>query len=240
MYAIALNTFIRSVVIFVLMMILTRLITRKLISEMTFFDFVVAIIIGEVGAEYALAHQRTPLGAAITLVVLTALAIITAKLSMKSVKLRKLLNSEPVVLVARGQIIYRNIKRMRVTVNDLLSVLREKDVFNIADAEYVIMEPTGKFSVLLKHDKHPVTVSDLNLQTTYKGLTTDLVIDGRVMSENLKQTNFDEKWLDEQLKKNGALNIKDVLYAGLDSNGGLYVSIKDYNKKESQGKYGIE
>jgi len=113
-------------------------------------------------------------------------------------------------------------------------------VFNISDVEFAIMENNGKLSVLKKSQKQTVTPSDLNLPTAYIGLNKDLVIDGEIMKENLQDIHLDEGWLHSKIKSQGIEDIRDVFYAGLDTSGNLYISIKNQKNVEKHGQYGIE
>jgi uncharacterized membrane protein YcaP (DUF421 family) len=224
---------------FVLSLFLVRIMGRKLISQMTFFDFVVGVALGSTVAALAIGPNNTAYNAVTVLVVFTLLAVITGVLHLRSQGFRKLIESEPVTMIANGQIVEGNLAKTRLSLNDLLMLLREKNVFNIGDVEFALLENDGKLSVLPKSQKQPVTPSDLNLATGYKGLTRDLILDGEVMVENLKDAGLDESWLTSRLQAQGTGGVKEVFYAGLDTAGNLYVSLKK-SEKESHGKYGLE
>ena len=234
-----LMTLIRSGLVYLLMLVLTRIMGRKLISEMTFFDFVVGITIGATASTLASGPKANAAISTTVLVTFALLGVATGYLSLKSRRFRKLVNSEPVTMIANGRIIEPNLRKTRVTLTELLRLLREKDIFNLSDVEFALMEPNGKLSVLPKSQKQPVTPSDLHLETVYHGLTKDLILDGRIMRENLKDAHLEEGWLMEQLNRQGIATVEEVFYAGLDSSGGLYISRKGAIK-ETTGKYGIE
>ena len=117
-------------------------------------------------------------------------------------------------------------KKLIYHVDDLMMQLRDKNVFNIADVEFAISEPNGKLSVLLKSQKRPVTPHDLQLSTTYEGVPSEMISDGIVIMQNLKQNNLTEEWLYGELEKQGINSVKEVFYASLDSNGHLYIDKK--------------
>ncbi|HBV86314.1 DUF421 domain-containing protein [Desulfosporosinus sp.] len=229
----------RALFAFILLLIVARLMGRKVISQMTFFDFGVAISIGSITANLAMSQGSTTITAVTVLITFGTLSIITGYLHIKSLWFRKLTNSEPVTAIANGQIIDKNLKRLRLTTNELTSLLREKNIFNIADVEFAILENEGKLSVLPKSQKQPLTPSDLNITTVYKGLTADIIIDGNIMQENLRSAKLNEEWLKNQLNSQGISSVQEVFYAGLDSSGNLYVS-KKTNNEETEGQYGIE
>ncbi|MCX7709388.1 MAG: DUF421 domain-containing protein [Clostridia bacterium] len=228
-----------AIISFFLALLLSRIIGRKLISQMTFFDFVIGVTLGSLTANLALSSEHRVLSSSTAMITLTLVVLLVDYGHLKSFFLRKLTESEPVALISNGKIVDKNMRKTRFTVNDLMMLLREKNVFNIADVEFALIETDGKLSVLPKSQKQPVTPSDLGISTGYRGLTKDLVIDGRLMAENLKGVNLDEQWLKNELKSYGVMNIKEVFYAGLDTAGNLYIS-KRQDKNETPGQYGIE
>lgn len=235
-----LPSILRSAAAYILLLVLTRIMGRKIISQMTFFDFVVAITIGAVAAVQALGKENSIIGTIASMLTFTILVLITDYLHIKSLIFRKVIDSKPVILIENGKIVDNNMKRTRYNINNLMMKLREKDIFNIADVEFAIMETDGELSILPKSDKKPVTPSDLKIPVTYTGLTRDIVVDGKVMTHNLKHANLNEKWLKEHLSKQGITNISEVFYAGLDSSNNIYVSKKGQIKNTSKDKYGLE
>lgn len=234
------NSILRACIAYLLLLLVARFMGRKSLSQMTFFDFATIITLGSVTANLAMGPENTPTIAATTLITLGALAILTGYLHIKSMWVRKLTNSEPVTAIENGKIIDQNLKKLRFTVNELSSMLRKKNVFNYGDVEFAIIENDGQLSVLPKSQKAPLTPSDLSISTSYTGLTKDLIIDGKVLVENLKSVKLDEKWLYAQLSNQGIFNIEQVFYAGLDSSGNLYVSVSQTDTQEYHGQYGID
>lgn len=230
---------IRTIFAFFLALCLARFMGRKAVSQMTFFDFVVAITLGSVTATIAISSPTSVYSPTTALIVLALLTVLVDFIHIKSIRFRKLVESEPVVLIANGLIINQNMKRVRVSIQDLTTLLREKNIFNITDVEFAVLENDGKLSVLPKSQKQPTTPSDLNIATPYKGLMKDIIIDGKLLLYNLINASQDKQWLITQLKSQGVTSIKEVFYAGLDTSGNLYVSVKNYTI-EKPGKYGIE
>ena len=111
---------------------------------------------------------------------------------------------------------------------DLMMMLRSKDVFNVDDVEFAVFEQNGKLSVLLKSQKKPLTPQDMNISTQYIGLPTNLIVDGRLNVEALKSVNLSKAWLEYHLKKKNIMNINDVFLAQLDTQGNLFIDMKDY------------
>ncbi|TDX49055.1 DUF421 domain-containing protein [Orenia marismortui] len=234
-----LNLIIKTIIAYFLLLFLSRVIGRKIIAQMTFFDFAVGITVGTITGSIAMGSKPTSLSASIVLIILALLVLLTDYLHLKSYLIRKYFNSEPVVLVKNGKIVEENMKKTRYTINDLMMQLRKKNIFDIGDVEFAIVEIDGKVSVQEKSQKQPVTPQDLNLSTLYKGLTKDLIIDGEIMNENLDDARLDRKWLIRELSNKDIDDIQRIFYAGLDTSGNLYVSLKQH-KEEKEGEYGLE
>lgn len=240
MEKVILDTIIRSVVVYILAIFLTRFMGRKLISQMTFFDFVIGVSMGSIIANAIVGQQFTSMSAMTALILVSILVIATGYIHIKSFKVRKIVNSEPITLVQDGVIVEKNMKNIRLTINELLMKLREKNAFNIADVEFAMMETDGQLSVLTKADKQPLTPHDVNILTTNTGLMKDIIIDGNVMEENLLNLGLNKEWLQIQLNNQNIKKASQVFYAGLDNSEKLHISKKNVNINETHGKYGIE
>lgn len=208
---------------FIIILVLGKAIGRKLISRITYFDFIVGVILGSIGARIALGPEESPLLATISAIVLTIMVIITDYIDIKSINFRKLVDGEPIILISNGQLLSYNLKKARITINKLMMQLREKDIFNVYDVALASVETDGELTVLLKANKQTVTAGDLNIAKSYNGLMIDIIIDGRIMYNDLKRTSYDERWVREQLKSHNISDLEEVFYAGLNA-GTLYVS----------------
>ncbi|WP_368488915.1 DUF421 domain-containing protein [Clostridium sp. BJN0013] len=216
----------RSVSTYIILLTLGRIIGRKLISRITFYDFIVGVALGSIAVRIALGSQESPFLATISVIVITILVVITDYLSIKSFKFRTLVDGKPVVLISNGKVLDYNLKKVKIAINELMMQLREKDIFNIEDVEFAVIENDGELTVLPKTNKQPITAGDLNISINYTGLTSDIIIDGKIMYDNLKSTNHDEEWIREQLKTHNICDVKEVFYAGVNAAGILYVSTK--------------
>ncbi|MFL0166004.1 MULTISPECIES: YetF domain-containing protein [Clostridium] len=232
------NVILRSIAVYALALILARIMGRKIISHMTLFDFIVGMSMGSLVANAMIGSESTFLSSIIALIVISTLSIGSAYLDTKSFKIRKLANSEPVTVVENGNIVEENMKNMKLTVNELMMKMREKNAFSLADVEFAIMETDGELSVLPKADKKPLTPSQMKIKTTNEGLMKDVIIDGEIIRENLKSAGVNEDWLHKELKKQNIEKINDVFYAGIYANEKLHVSKR--NKNENHGQCGIE
>lgn len=221
-----LEVIIRSISTYILLLIAGRLIGRKLISRITFFDFIVSITLGSIAVRIALGSQESPYLAALAVVIITILVVITDYFDIKSINFRKLVDGEPIILVSSGKLLDYNLKKARITVNKLMMQLREKNIFELEDVAIALIESDGELTVLPRPGKSPITTEDLNIQKNYNGISIDIIIDGEIMYDNLKNTNHDKQWLMNQLRTYNIYDVKEVFYAGLNSTGILYVSKK--------------
>lgn len=224
-----LNTAIRSIVVYIIAIFLSRLMGKKLISQMTFFDFVIGVSMGAIIANSIVGQTFTPLSAIVAFIVLSILVIATGYIHIKSFKLRKIINSKPDILIDNGNIVEANMKSNRITISELMMKLREKNIFNIADVEFAIMETDGELSVLPKPNEKPLTPNDMNINITSTGLTHDIIIDGNILDENLKNIGLDKNWLLLQLNSQDIKDASEVFYAGTDNSKKLYVSKKQFS-----------
>ncbi|MGE5396255.1 MAG: YetF domain-containing protein [Chitinophagales bacterium] len=227
---VVLKTALFAVFGYVFSLFLVRLVGRKTISQMTLFDFILAVSLGTIAATIGLGPDR--LSAVVTLIVFVAVTILIDYLHIRSIPLRKMIGSEPLTVIKNGLIMEENLKHARVTINHLNMMLREKGIFNISDVEFALMETDGKISVLPKSQKQPLTPSDLGMKTNYRGLTRDIILDGTVLFDNLYDVHLDENWLSSMLREQGIFSYNEVFYAGLDTDGTLYLAPKVRKKPE--------
>ena len=180
----------RLVLSFVVLFVMARIMGRKEISQMTFFNFVSAIAIGSIAANTVL-NPNTPLSfGIISLVGWSAFTIILGFIDIKSKTLRKITTGDPVIVIKDGQIIKEALRNVQLNLNSLKSLLREKNVFEIADVDYAIFETNGKLSVMKKEIKQPLTKGDLKTfkkQFNIYPFATEVISDGRILTDNLNK-----------------------------------------------------
>jgi uncharacterized membrane protein YcaP (DUF421 family) len=231
-----LNIAIKSIVSIIALFFVSKLIGKKHIAQITFFDYIVGIVIGSIAGSLS-AERGTDYTSGLTALITWGLfAFLVSYISMKSMRVRRFFDSAPTAFIQNGKIIYENLKKEKISINDFLEELRIKGVFNVADVEFAIFETDGEISVQLKSQKQPLTADALHIPTQYQGLSANLIIDGNIMRENLKLVNLDEEWLKNELFKRSITSENDVLLAALDTEGKLYLSLKG-EKNEDVKKY---
>jgi len=216
----------KAVIAFVVVLLMARWLNKEQLSQLTFYDWIVSITIGSIAANLATDPEGRTLEHVVVLVVFSAAAYLTGMITEKSRPLRKLIEGEPTVVIHNGRILEHNMAKLHYNLDNLLSQLRDKNVFNIEDVEFALLEGNGGLSVLLKSQKRPVTPADLNIPTSYEGISSEIIVDGQVIYQNLKQNQLDEQWLIAELKKRGYNSPRDIVFASLSSDGQLYIDDK--------------
>ena len=217
----------KGILAFVLLLLLARWLNKKQVSELTFYDWVVGITMGSLTAIMATSTGGRIVDYIVVLVVFCAAAYLTGMITVKSRPLRKLIEGEPTVVIHNGRILEHNMAKLHYNLDNLMSQLRDKNVFNIEDVEFALLEGNGGLSVLLKSQKRPVTPTDFNIPTGYEGMSSEIIVDGQVIYQNLRQNQLDEQWLIAELKKRGYNSPRDIVFAGLSSDGQLYIDDKN-------------
>jgi uncharacterized membrane protein YcaP (DUF421 family) len=213
----------RSIASFGLLLIGTRILGKQTISKMTMFDFVATISLGAISANLAFNTTIKAHHAVIALSVYIIVIFTIAFISLKSRKYRKFLAGDPTIVIQNGKILEENMNKMRYTLDYLNQQLREKDVFNIEEVLFAIIETNGTLTVLKKPQFRNVTRQDLMIPITPEYiLPIELIMDGEIIKENLEQNNLTESWLHSELRKRNLVQ-HEVLYAVLSGNGNMYV-----------------
>lgn len=213
----AFEVVIRCVIAMTTLFFMTKLLGKKQVSELSLFDYVVGISIGNFASEMAINLEAEFFNSMLAIVVFGVLAYIISILTLKSLKLRKFFIGSPTILLEHGNLIYKNMKKSMIDVNDILSQAREMGYFDISEVEFAILEANGKISFLPKGEYKNVNIKDMNLKIEKQGLCANVIIDGNIMNDNLINIGKDEKWLLHVLDVKGK-NVSDILLATIDIN----------------------
>lgn len=221
-----LNIAIRTIAIAIIIFFLTKLLGKKQISQLNFFDYIVGITVGSTAADIALDIEKNFMGGVVSLVIFILIAYGISIITMKSIVFRRFLTGVPTVLVEKGKIIESGLKKCKLDVNELLAEARIEGYFNIDEIDYALMEINGAISFLPKDKDKPVTKDDMKIKSDNNGLTVNGIIDGNYMINNMNAIGKDKKWLDHQLKIKGYNSYDKILLATIDSN----YKVKVYEK----------
>ena len=192
-------TFFRSIVLYIIVLIVMRLMGKREISQMQPFELAISIMIADL-ASIPMTEIGIPISNGIVPILgLLIMHLIISVINIKSITLRKIICGKPSILIYRGKIDEKVLKKERFTINELQERLRRNNVVNLGDVEYAILETSGEVTIILKPEKRGTIPEDFNIVPEYEGISYDLVVDGKVMNENLKKLGKDYKWLEKQL-----------------------------------------
>lgn len=221
---------IRLLVSFMTLLLLTRWMSRKLLSHMTFFDFISGITIGSIGANLVFNPSLSIRNGLLALLGWSIITVALGYIDIHSKKARTLLDGEPRILIKKGNIMENQLKAVRLNVDSLMALLREKEVFSLEDVNYAIFETNGELSVLKMDSQKEVTKSDLNLSSESPAappIGTEVISDGKLVTSNLQKLNLTEEWVQLQLKNKGIHKLEDVFYGAINKDGMLIIDKKE-------------
>lgn len=219
-----LSIILRTTLAFFVLMILTRLLGKKQMSQMTYFNYITGITIGSLTANIISTSSESITDEITGLLWWVFLVLLIAYITLKSSKLRIIIDGQPTILIRKGKLLKNTLKSTRLNLDDLSMMLRSKDIFSIADVDYAILEPNGQITVLKKQAQLNVTRADINIPTVDPVyLPSEIITDGKVVKRNLEEFGLTYDWLKSQLKTMGIDNIEDVFYAEILGDGKLYV-----------------
>lgn len=224
-----LNICFRTILVLIILFFITKMMGKKQISELNFFDYVVGITIGSIAADISLDIEKNMIAGIAALFIYGFISYIISFVSIKSILARRFFIGVPTVLVEKGKIIESGLKKTKIDVNDLLMGARENGYFNLDEIDYALMEVNGNISFLPKEKEKPVTKRDMKIKCSNEGLTVNAIIDSKYMVNNMKAINKDKEWLDHELKVNGYDNYDNILLATIDNN--YKVTIYEKNVK---------
>ena len=202
---------IKTLLSIVTLFLLTKLMGNKQISQLSFFDYVVGITVGSIGAD--LATSSTPIHLSLIALILYALvSVIISLATLKSIRARRFFIGTPIPLIIDGKIITKNLKSAKVDINELLAEARVQGYFDIANISHAVMETNGRFSFLTTSNNKPLTPQDMDIQVEKVYPVANVIIDGVIMENNLLLYKKDKKWLENKLSQKN-IDLKKVLLA---------------------------
>lgn len=217
---------VRTLILFAVVVIGLRLMGKRQVGKLQPYELVIVIMLSALAA-IPMENSGVPLLSGLfPIFTLIVAQVAMSYLSLRSERARGIICGTPSVLVENGKIVEEELARIRYNINDLLEQLRAKNMPNIADVEFAILETSGELSVIPKSQKRPVMPEDLSLPTKYEGLPVTLIIDGYVFKKNLARINLSEGWLRTELSKFGVRSFKEVLFAHIDTEGKLLYQVK--------------
>jgi uncharacterized membrane protein YcaP (DUF421 family) len=219
--------FVRAIIAFFSLLIFAKILGKQQISQLTFFDYALGITIGSIAATLTTDLSSRAWPHFVGLLTWCLLGYLMEYITEKWRYAAKYIEGEPTIVIMNGKIMESALKKMKYTASDLMGLLRVKDIFDLSQVDFAIIEPNGQLSVLKKPEYEPLTPKDMSIQKEPSGISTELIYDGILINENLKQLNKTEKWLMNQLKIHKVKDVSEVFLATLTPSGSLYIDKYD-------------
>ena len=221
--------FFRSIILYIIVLIVMRLMGKREISQLQPFELAISIMIADL-ASVPMSDIGIPIfNGIIPICGLLLMHLLISMLNMKSLKAREIICGKPTILVYRGKIDEKALKKERFTINELQEQLRINNVINLGDVEFAILETSGQITVIKKPEKRNAIPQDFNIVPEYEGIPYDLVIDGKVMEKNLRKIGKDYNWLKKQVKEFG-IKPEEALVVTIDGKGQFFCQEKEGRK----------
>ncbi len=202
---------------FAVLFLSAKLIGHKQIAQLDFFDYITGITIGSIAAEMA-TELEEPWKPMIAMVIYGGITLALSLISSRFPRSRKYLNGTPTILMDHGKLYYENLKKARLDLSEFLVLCRQQGYFDLTTIQTAIFEYNGKLTILPVTAQRPVTPQDLDLNPDQELTFTELIMDGRILEDNLKRMGLDRTWLEKQLKQRHISTAKEVFLAVCDRN----------------------
>lgn len=232
MYVEFLSVALTALISVAVLFILAKIIGNRAISQMNMFDYINSITIGSISAELATSDLENMFKPLVAMVIYAIAVILFALVSSKSLACRRVIEGRTIVLLKNGKIYNRNFKKAKIDINEFMMQCRLCGYFNLKDIETAIQESNGKISILPAANARPANPADLNIKVQKSEVYYNVILDGKVLHENLHNAGFDEAWLEKNIKKKSVSDMRDVFVAVCNTSGELQV----YEKQARQDK----
>lgn len=223
----------RTIFFIIVLFFLTKLMGKKQISQLNFFDYIIGITIGNIVSDISLDLEKSIFKGLVCLLSYGLFSYFVSYATLKSIKLRRFFNGVPTILIENNKIIEGGLKKSKLDINELLAEARSQGYFKIEDIEYAIMETNGAISFKPISSSSPATKKDVNAKIKKESLVANVIIDSDLLDNNLKQMHKDKKWLDRVLKVQGYNNYDNIMLATLDINDKVVVYEKNIKSKKN-------
>ena len=217
----------KTVSVYAALLVLLRLLGKRQLGEMELSEFVVAALMANLAAHALEETERSMLPALLVIAVLGALEMLTAYLSLRSIRLRALLCGRPSLIIDHGRLDQAEMRRNRFTPDELMQAMRARGVLDVNEVLYAILETNGTLNVIPIAEAQPLTAGQMGLAREQAGYPSVVVSDGRVMDENLRRLGFDRAWLNAQLSAHGLRSPKQVFLLTADEDGKVFFCAKE-------------
>lgn len=221
----------RVLILYILAIIVMRMMGKREIGQMQPFELAITFIISEL-LVMPMENNGVPLiNSVVSVFTITFSQLLFSYLTLKSEKLQELMSGKPTVMLVNGELNEKHLREQNYNITELLEQLRLSGVDKITDVEYAVLETNGQLSVILKPEKRPVTVEDMGIQKEYEGAPINVVLDGKIIKENLNRANVTEKEVMLEINKN-KLKLENVFFATVNSKKEFHMQAKKGDKNK--------
>lgn len=210
-----LKLFLTATLSFVILFIIAKFVGHKQIAQLDFFDYITGITIGSIAAEMA-TELETPWKPLLAMVIYGIISVLLGFIMVRNQRSRKYLNGAPSIILDNGKLYRENMKKAKMDLSEFMVMCRQQGYFNLSDIQTAVFEYSGKLSILPVSTARPLTPQDVNLAPKQDYLFAEVIMDGRILGENLKRMGLDETWLSKQLEQQDFRSAKDVFLAVCD------------------------
>ncbi len=210
----------------IILFLLTKLMGNREMSQLTMFDYIVGITIGSIAAEMSTSLESNFMEPVVAMITYGLITVIISYLTCKSLNMRRFFTGRAKILLDNGKLYRKNFKTSKIDLNDFLMECRINGYFNLSDIQTAILEPNGRISFLPKSQKRPATPEDLSISPQEENIVYNVILDGVLLKENLEKSGNNINWLENNLKRQGIYDMKNVFLATCDNQNNLSVYIK--------------
>lgn len=217
----------RSILVLVILFFLTKCMGKKQVSQMNIYDYIIGITIGSIAADISLDIEKDAIVGIVSLAIYSLSGVLVTYLTLKNIRFRRIFSGVPTILIENGKILSKNLLKEGIDINDLQEEARQSGYFDLSKVNYAILETTGKISFLAKASEEPVTRKDMKIKVKDESLCANIIIDGTLLEDNLKNMKKDQQWLEKELKNRGYKDYANILLFTLDSSGSIVIYDKN-------------
>lgn len=194
----------------VILFLIAKVIGHKQVAQLEFFDYITGITIGSIAAELATTLDKPWWKPTISMLVFGSITVALSIITRRFAKSRKFINGTPTIIMNDGKLYRENMKKAKLELSEFLLLCRQEGYFNLNDIQAAVFEYNGKLSILPISTKRPLNPEDMELNPKPEHIGTEIIMDGRVMGDNLKRKGLNDDWLQKELKKQGYKNAKEI------------------------------
>ncbi|CAG9620470.1 DUF421 domain-containing protein [Sutcliffiella rhizosphaerae] len=226
---------IRSFSIIIGLFIITKLLGKKQLSKLSFFEYIVGITIGDIAGTLSMDPDLHIKNGVTSILIWSLFPLVTSRIAIKSKRFRDFIDGNATIFVRDGKILEKNLRKEKYTIDEFLEQIRKKNIFSVDDIEFSALESNGDLSVMLKKEKQPATYGDLYPNVPNVKEPKTVIMDGEILDEPLGQIGMNRRWLEAELEKRN-LQLHDVFLAQVDSYGEMKLDLINDSLEKPQNK----